>query len=240
MKLWQAHLALAQSLGDPITPTGSPTSIPDGVRYSKKLRDSYLYRAMMKTLSSILTQIASLPKHQQDLVLRKVLPNFSRTYSDFKPLTPQQEYDLGERAVHIYSVQVASTILPVDKRPVLYSWKTNHQLAATTSSLHMVEPDPMFTTSMNADQTATIVKLWTNADDWAVILPDPLLDSVLISYIPLPRDPSEAPDGDEPLDFEPLLLEKVISTAVLLARVDSQDFNDLSVLTQFLQGPSGA
>ena len=234
MLVWQAHMALAQSLGDPITPTGSPVVIPNGVRYSKALRDSYLYRAMLKVLANIVKQTAALPKSTQDEVLSRILPTYRREYSDFKPLLPNYDYELDEQIVHMYSV-VVHGLLGTDTRPVVYTQKSSHGVATATSDLHGMIADPMYTLKMNATMDKAIVSLYTDADTWERVLPNLLLHTTTCSYIPVPKNPANQASEDM-LDFEPTLYESVLTTALLLGRIDSQDFTDIQALAPLIAG----
>ena len=74
MLLWEAHRDLAASLGDYIEISDPNVLIPDGVRFSKIARDSYLTRAMLEITRQVLSFIPGIPHKQASSILQSVLP----------------------------------------------------------------------------------------------------------------------------------------------------------------------
>lgn len=74
MTLYEVHIALARSLGDPFKETSSST-IYDGVRYSKLARQSYLYRAACSVINEAIVQALSLPTEVAARIIVKAFPS---------------------------------------------------------------------------------------------------------------------------------------------------------------------
>lgn len=223
MKVWQAHLALAQMIGDPIAISGSPVVvIADGVRYSKNLRDLYLYRGLVSVLNSFIEAAAGQPMQISD-VLTRVMPNYIvhetvPTLSD-PAITDDgsgMRWDLSRRPAAVISVY----------QPQLQFRRES------LSKFHNNLNNPYITG--NQDPTFTIFAAQSPAggDSYGKgsILIRATGDYVSkygatvhhITYVPVPLNPADQSPEDV-LDFEPTLYDKVLAQANQYAKIDSQE-----------------
>lgn len=74
MQLYQAHQQLALSLGD-TNDDISNTTIPDGVRYSALLRNTYLYLGIIDVYNAILNPLYALPHKNAAMVVERAFKN---------------------------------------------------------------------------------------------------------------------------------------------------------------------
>ncbi len=74
LTLYEVHIALARSLGDPFKETSSST-IYDGVRYSSKARQSYLYRAACSVINEAVLQVIPAPHELAARAIVKMFPS---------------------------------------------------------------------------------------------------------------------------------------------------------------------
>jgi hypothetical protein len=219
MKVWQAHTALAQMIGDPITVSGSPvTLIPDGVRYSKKLRDLYLYRAMLNILDSIVGQTLQLPEQQAIETIQRYIPNYIVQDSiELGDLATDFTFDLSRRPVMMLGVYNDAGVHFRSETLNRFYAKMNHPW-------HEAQTDPRYTLFTPAalttgqsyqngrlrfDFSGDFYNKWEATEIHAV-------------YIPTPLDPNTQ-SAEDPLDFEVLLADKVITIANTFAKADSQE-----------------
>jgi hypothetical protein len=78
MQVWELHTNLSYAIGDPIRYTSddaiSGRVIPDGIRYSKQLRDNYIFRAGLEIQKQITEVIATLPHKMASAVIEGLHP----------------------------------------------------------------------------------------------------------------------------------------------------------------------
>ena len=217
MRRWQAHIALAQMIGDPIT-VGSPvTVIPDGVRYSRQLRDLYLYRAMMSIIDGIIQPAITVPDVEASAQLQRYLPNYVVEDIVTQAVwSVNNELLLTRRPLYVHSVYFNTTKVAFIKQPAarFFSMQANNPY-------HDGRHDPIYTIS--APQAAGGAESYGKGRI-KIELPTFLntTDSIHVLYIPTPIDPSTQAVTDI-LDFEPLLYDKVINVANQYAKADAQE-----------------
>ncbi len=228
MLLWQAHMALAESLGDPIIVSGSPSFIPNGVRYSKKLRNLYIYKAMLSHLRESITEAAKVPKPIADEYLHRIYPNFMEKQTFPKPVTALGTLSLDKRSVHVYVVDLGSTTIGNMNRMV-FTERNPHSFQKSMSRHHLVRSEPVYYTMKGSAGTDVIY--YMSSDDFQAQSTIANFNQMEVLYIPVPKDPEQASNGDEALDFEELHLEKVLNMATVYGRIDDQDLADFQ---QFL------
>ena len=224
MKIWQAHLALAQMIGDPIAISGSPvTVIPDGVRYSKNLRDIYLYRAMLGIINSAVEGLAAQPVQVSD-ILTRMMPNFiiHESVNNLNALvsdvsTGDYRWELQRRPVAIISVFNDNSVqFRRESLPRFHNNVSNPYIQGYQ--------DPTFT--QFAASTAVgnesygkgnvILRFNGNySNRWSGTVHH-------ITYIPTPINPADQ-TPETPLDFEPMLFDKVLLQANTYAKIDAQE-----------------
>lgn len=233
MTVAEAHVALAQALGDPIDVSGSPSVISDGVRYSKALRDNYLYRAMTWFVSNIIKQSVALPPQQQSEMIQKIFPTWSRSASVAMPSATWGTVLVGEVVAYIYAVRIWEAASPT-RRPYLCTQKPWHELLGTISQKHILNPDPAYSFRLDSTRTDTeVTVVWSPPEQNALNITGDYPE-VLVDYLPMPVNPSTYANGDVVMDFEPSLMDGIISKSVLYGRIDSQDLVDLNQLAQVL------
>lgn len=217
MRRWQAHIALAQMIGDPIT-VGSPvTVIPDGVRYSRQLRDLYLYRAMLNIIDSIIQPAMQAPDFEASSQLQRYLPNYLVEDIITEPVwSVNNQLPLTRRPLYVHSVFFDTTKVAFIKQPAarFFSMQTNNPY-------HDGRHDPIYTIA--PPQAAGALEAYGKGNI-RIQLPTFLntLDNIHAIYIPTPIDPATQSVTDV-LDFEPLLYDKVITVANSFAKADAQE-----------------
>lgn len=218
MRIWQAHLALAQMIGDPIVVSGSPiTAIPDGVRYSKRLRDLYLYRATLSTLEGIMASIMQLPHMQAVEALQRYLPNFiiEDTVLTIGDLEPNYVMPLTRRPVYMLAVHQGNVQFRQESAGRFFAKLYNPYQQNTqdpTYTMHVpqaVGNNPYAKGNLKLRFTGEYAVKWDGTPISAL-------------YVPVPNDPSGMMPED-PLDFEPLLFDKILQQANTYAKIDAQE-----------------
>lgn len=238
MYLYQAHTDLANAIGDPIYYNGG--TIPDGVRYSAKLRDQYIYRAMLQIIQKSLEGINQIPRWVRSKVIMEMFPELIKrenidTYvvSKFNPPDAiggnpdlpsgaqiwsgyidkgKVLYTLGLYAGHgMYSLEIP-------KRLGDYSMKTRD---VRNSQYPDVYYDVM---NENIGGTIkTVIKVYDYANELRNYL-----QAIYIEYLPYPTQPDYETDPEtQLLDFETSLYPKLITQATIYALIDSQDIQNL-------------
>jgi hypothetical protein len=218
MRRWQAHIALAQMIGDPIVVSGSPvTVIPDGVRYSRQLRDLYLYRAMLSIMDSIVQPALQAPDAEASAQLQRYLPNY--VVEDIVPYATwslNNELLLTRRPVYVHAVYFETTKITFIKQPA-----NRFHAIQSANPYHDMGHDAMY--SVSSPQAVGGTESYGKGKI-KVEIPqfNNTTDSIHALYIPTPIDPSTQTASDV-LDFEPLLYDKVISVANSYAKADAQE-----------------
>lgn len=69
----ELHTQLAYIIGDPIRPINS-NIIPDGVRFSRVLRENYLQRAFDEIIALYVQQILAVPNGQSSMLINRLFP----------------------------------------------------------------------------------------------------------------------------------------------------------------------
>lgn len=217
MRIWEAHIALSRQIGDPISVTGSPpATIPDGVRYSRALRDIYLYRASLNIVQQVLTQAAQLPDRQAHEVIQRAFPNYIIEDNLGAVNNAIFEYNLTRRPAWVYSVH------------------TNNYHQFQKSSLNRFNsyqnpyvdgnPDPMY---VLVPGTAPLGNAPYAAGRIRIAYPNGFLqasgaNTLFCAYLPTPLNPATQAVTDV-LDMEPLYYETLLQAAAQMALSDSQE-----------------
>jgi len=225
MLIWEAHNALALSLGDSIAIVPnviSTTALPDGVRYSKSLRDSYLYRAMLEIYRQTLAGVVSVPKQLKGGILQGIFPNqvLTDTVSavnqtlDLRPMK-----FLERKPLYVFSVEIEDTEnglfypLPV---------KSTYEAIALRNDRSDQKHDAF---CVFRQETGSDGEMRMDYYDKASLTVD-----IKIMYLGYPRNPASLTPV-EALDMEESFISKVIALATLYGFSDSQDIPDFQ---QFL------
>lgn len=112
MEYWRLHSNLARSLEDPLikfdgteyTAADADTNaaLPDGVRYSKELRDDYLFRACQSILLQSIKAVAGMRRQEATHILTKMFPAMTRNFRVMFKSLGAQPADM----LFIYSVRM--------------------------------------------------------------------------------------------------------------------------------------
>lgn len=217
MRIWEAHIALSRQIGDPISVTGSPpATIPDGVRYSRALRDIYLYRASLNIVQQVLTQAAQLPEKQAHEIIQRAFPNYIIEDNLGAVNNAIFEYNLTRRPAWVYSVH------------------TNNYHQFQKSSLNRFNsyqnpyvdgrPDPMYVLVPGVAPVG--IAPYANGRI-RIQYPNGFLqasgaNALFCAYLPTPLNPATQAVTDV-LDMEPLYYEALLQSAAQMALSDSQE-----------------
>ena len=82
MRIWEIHRDLSLAIGDGITPKtiNGVTVIPDGQRFKRPLRASYLYRAALAIYGRVYKQLIGQPREVYVAILERYFPHVIKTY----------------------------------------------------------------------------------------------------------------------------------------------------------------
>lgn len=218
MTVAEAHIALAQMIGDPILVVGS--SIPDGVRYSKALRDIYLWRGMVHVIQMRFNALNGLPHEQVADQLALQFPTSIIEEEDVVTNIPQEgEYSLTRQAVFILGVGTHGR--PGTDREVMYSWKSAHDFRAISRRKSVIAPDPCYTTLDTP--TGPKIRYYMNSQDFAAIGgASNGIASLFVEFLPIPIRPA-VQAYDDLMDFELTYMDEALAWADMAARYDAQD-----------------
>lgn len=224
MKVWQAHLALAQMMGDPIAVSGSPVvSLADGVRYSKNLRDLYLYRAMMSILEGALQPLSAQPVQIGD-ILSRYMPNFivQEQVNDLTSLVgdvsnADLRWNLSRRPIAVISVFNDSGVQFRQETLSRFHNNVAHPYHAGQQDPTFAIYTPQAVAGTNSYGNGTVILRATGnyQNKWGG-------SPHFITYVPTPTNPADQ-TPEQVLDFEPILYDKVLNTANTFAKIDSQE-----------------
>lgn len=228
MLLWHAHMTLAAQLGDPV-PAISALSIPDGVRYSRAQRDSYIYRAMMEHMAKTIEPLSQHPREVKVIVLQSIFPNFMRKVTQAYSATytfPATTGGLSSVPLYVYNLRLnfGDLIQPV---PIVTSWHAQ-RIANRKIALNHYHDTIADITVMPTTPPTTRLKIYPSINDTTIDVADIEMD-----YLPVPTHPNtQLPTAN--LDFEEIYLDKILRRAAAYAALDSQDIVDVATSLQML------
>ena len=88
MTVYHLHESLSSSIGDPVEFNSLDPLGFDGVRYSARKRNSYLYRAMLNIITGIKEQLLSAPNGGSSMILSSMVPEMIVVEEFTEVLTP--------------------------------------------------------------------------------------------------------------------------------------------------------
>lgn len=226
MLRWEAHRALSASIGDTVTCTSAV--IPDGVRYTRAMRDSYLYRAMLKSMEQALQIIAGAPRQAAISIISKLFNGMvlaaNLPMSDNGGGSGLTNYSarldlLARRPVFIMSAlaKVANSGTNHDYVPI--PLRDYGAIASLVNSRNIQRSDPFG--AIYDHPTSPFIEVW--ADDVTLIHPYGLD----ITYLPYPSDPATQAFTDRLGNFQLSMMNTVIGLATLFAKIDDQETGSL-------------
>lgn len=218
MLVWEAHKTLSEAIGDSCSVNDQ--QIPDGVRFSKTLRDSYLYRAMLEIMRQELVKVTGQPRKTVVPYLTRQFPNMTR---DIRLENPNKTdvittFFLNEHLVrdifYIYEIVVFEDPDNFNRNyPVPV--KTSIEAKAKINSRNCWEPDT-FAEMSDLIEKQPYIRIW----DRKMEIPDSAVYSLF--YLGYPLNPGSQNMIDR-IDFEEAHMPRVITLASLFAYTDSQD-----------------
>jgi len=219
MTVWEAHRDLSLSLGDDVG--ASSTSIPDGVRYTKLLRDSYLYRAMLEVMKQLVTPFVMAPKPTLTNAISRMFPYLIEvetdtlydngvTWNGLQSYTYNANKDVFLYLNAVYRVGTQSYPLPIKSDLMAHQGLLN--------SRNVQRPDP-----------------FAVANAWAAPLTvyiDQLPDDMEVRYLAYPSNPvNQMPT--ERLEIEERYYTMMLALATLYGKIDSQEVDSLDRFLPF-------
>jgi len=236
MQVMELHKILAHSIGDAIEPYEDPDNagtyiIPDGARYSKTLRDSYLYRAALSIIERSVKIVVQLPRQEAGAYLRKWFPNmFAETIIALSTFTEDNTKSRYSRYHKIEDIGMAyaATVLYQDATnsyPIVIQDSIRVGQLNNTKITHL--PDPF--THVLGTPTGTMIEIFNTYDNFTVD------GEIRFIYLPYPDDPADL-DPDTDYVFEKMHIKQLLNIASVYARFDSQDGNDLNQFMQIEMG----
>jgi hypothetical protein len=215
MRVWEAHIWLANALGDSIiVESSNGYLIPDGVRYSKLLRDSYLYRAMLEIYRSTLEKVSMLPKQHISQILYSAFPNVITKEEGITVTATQLQMDIFSKVpLYVIAIEALDTdgnLYPIPMR--------DYYKGVYLRNSRNVQRYDAFCTLIKFDGT-TSLNYYDNSG---------LTCDMTVTYLPYPTNPSTQETTDD-LDFEEKYLQSVLVRALTYGLTDSQDIQNQEV-----------
>lgn len=219
MTVWEAHRDLSLSLGDDVGATS--TFIPDGVRYTKLLRDSYLYRAMLETMKQLVSPFVMAPKPTLTNAISRMLPYLIVVESDviysngviwngLQSFTYNANKDVFLYLNAVYRIGTQSYPLPIKSDLMAHQGLLN--------SRNVQRPDPF-----------AVANAWASP---LTIYIDREPDELEVRYLAYPENPvNQMPT--ELLEIEERYYPMVIALATLYGKIDSQEVDSLDRFLPF-------
>jgi len=248
-QVWEAHRDLSEAIGDSVglsafTQATPPTALPDGVVFSRTLRDSYLYRAIGWVYKTYIQGMIGSPNvSARNRALEMLFPNVIRTvqvagvtWANSQAIIDLATSDVGVRPLMLLNVNATlpnNVYYPV---PI----KDSHVINAKMNIRNAQQSDAFCHYKANYADIAglatgnTILHFYDPKNELATVI------SFDITYLPYPRDPSLATVAGaylftDPLDIEESHYSHVLALARLYAYTDSQDLDMAQFLNTELQ-----
>ena len=221
MLVHEYHTELARAIGDPmeyISGGGDRAAkLPDGVRYSAALRDSYLTSAMKAIQLSAMRQVAQLPFEARGKHLSDLFPNM-----------------ITEAKVHTDGVGFDATVIADILFPLTLwledgVWSNSGTIIAITDPVGAIKrayPQTVQAPDSTAGWTGSAFsgeyKRRVDLDDFGA-------DSYVVYLAKAPNVASLAADAEVP--FEESWHSNVLAIAVTHAKLDSQETDAMQAMT---------
>jgi len=232
MLVWEAHKALAAAINDPIEIDFTTGTIPDGVRYSRFLRSSYIDRGILHILTGHVKSVLGARSDEQGSIIYGLYPTFTRGNSivpaSFIPnaefLYPlPASFVTPEADAPVYIMDV-SYIYDV---PGNAGFTTRDQLAVVSTLDYNEIVSRRFSNTHFADNIATYygagsgLRIYNSRNIDTTVSPN----RIEINYLPYPT-PIEQLAWNAPVDFELMYMSVALVKASLYAANDSGEINE--------------
>lgn len=261
MQVWELHTNLSYAIGDPIRYTSddaiSGRVIPDGIRYSKQLRDNYIFRAGLEVQRQITEIIATLPNKVAIPVLESLHPTNKITnsydvssgvghdvirdsnYGDIEVFTidwsVMSSPESSSRPMFLLN---AMYIKSSDNKPYPLPIKHGIETQGLLNSRNVQRPDDFievtylfqsktFLNSINGNFASPVIRVFM----FNISNYETDISNILLRYIPYAGNPMYMLPTDT-YKFELTQLPKLLSLATLYALQDSQEDGIASAMAQ--------
>lgn len=222
MELWRLHKELAYSLGDPVIVEATSPSIPDGVRFSKDMRDMYLYRAMTTMYNNTLMSINGQKKEVQKEIIKRMYPNSILVENNsILGTSPDYYVELTYKALVILhaTTYLEGYTAPDNEVPLVINDNVLQNNGMVNASI-VQKPHPFGIYSVSGDIGIISIK---DRGDLLTSSPE-----VSIAYLPEPLYPGTQGLLDE-LMIDNIYTNQIIKMSTLYGMIDSQDVQDPSL-----------
>jgi len=212
VKVYEAHLWLASSLGDSIIVDDINGIIPDGVRYSKDLRDSYLYRAMLDIYKKAIERTVILSKQIASQVIYYTFPNMIKELLTNPLQGNNLNLDIFDYKP-LYIISIEATDLNDDSTypiPV-----RDHYKGVYLKNSRNVQNHDAFCTLVSLDDK-TLLNYYDALN---------LTCELTINYIPYPKPPVDW-ETNMDMEFEEKHVPAMLAKAASYGLADSQDIQN--------------
>lgn len=241
MKVWEAHRDLSNSIGDSVYCDINTNPIPDGVRYSKELRDSYLYRAMLEINQQNLDLVKNVPNKVASILLDKLYSSlktkvrFSLNGNTDFAITPHINptgrlnhwdvfldislHTLTPQILYILDAYITDTEENIYRLPIKYGIDGS----SIANGFNAQNPNPFLMIRSHRDNLNPSLEYMQIYDGTK------LLDSnsfVNLYYIPTPKNPIDQ-NANEELYVDTMHINKMLSLAHFYSLIDSQDIENI-------------
>jgi len=232
MLVWHAHRELANAIGDTCTVTS--VLISDGVRFSRSLRDDFLYRAMLNVYEDAIMETIKLPMPDASRVLEQLFPNS----------IVEREVVIGvigwgaRYGQHFISTDGTfsnqnimkylgfTAIKDPTRGRIPVPMKSGLEANALLNDHIDQKADPFVFLKVN--DTNTEFHLY----DMRSLLNNN--DPIIVRYLPYPRHPENQAPTDS-LMIDEIYAKRIISEAIVLAKMASQEIDDVQFISQELR-----
>lgn len=230
MLVHEAHSALSNMLGDPVEMGPPPVlSIPDGVTFSKALRDMYLYRAMVSIIEETLKSVSGGARDVISSALQRTFPNYLVEDVIAAPFDQvDKDLTLSRTAAWVYAVygNLGGVRMPfIHETPATFVARSNPAFSTANKHEPMWTYLPAFTSGASQIRVrvrSSFLSQYSGAD-------------LHVFMLPMPLKPSEQ-DPMDLLDFEPSQYDRVLARANQYGRIDSQDLGQQELLGEITKG----
>jgi len=255
MKAWELHDSLARSIGDPLIKIDGSLYlgdgiIPDGVRYTKAIRDQYLNRAMLMIQRDYLNKVAGLPRFKAAQILQRAFPSMTRTFRVNVEGLGMQPGDM----LYVYSVAISTRyIYPYNEQAKSDIFKADPNFVdkGQVKEIPIYEQSVAYKINLRGGTIRQDLCAFVTSNgnyEWVGLLGrelDDMLSStnlyehtLEISYLPIaPR--MENYNYDDEVEFEATYEPAIINRAILYAQFDSGEIGTPTQAVQLLEVLSG-
>lgn len=247
IRIHEIHEQLSSSLGDIVYCNN--TNIPDGARYTKALRDSYLQRSILETYRRIISQAIGIPRQNVVALLQSLFPHqtFSTTIipqqlndSNGNPL-PNEYWGSVPKMIYVYNGSLHTQNLYTPNKPngrILIKVVPEAKVQAMVSGTHTHIPDLCMcvtesaltyanTTMQNTSELFTVIRFYDLNNEIVansrITVYGLLLPRTLSTAVPVNAIPSSNWNYDSYVQIEDYMVQSIISMATLYAMNDSQE-----------------